>query len=312
MVGPRGMHIAIVIVGFRNAGDIQRCLAAVGASTHTDFEVVICENGGCEAFETLAGAVPRTLPGGQSVTVLPAPANLGFAGGVNVCMNHSRDADAWWVLNPDTEPHPEALAAKARRLSVGDCEAVGCILVSPTGKIDSFGGVWRSLIARSVALGIGSPAEGKVDQSAVERDQNFLMGAAMLVGRRFVETAGLMREDYFLYCEETEWCLRAHARGMRLGFAPDARVLHYQGATTGAGEAIRKRPRTPVYLEARNRILLTRDLFPARLPLATAGAAGQLVLRYAARGAWRQFGYGISGLWAGLRNERGAPSWIPV
>jgi GT2 family glycosyltransferase len=306
------MHIAIVIVGFRNAGDIQRCLAAVGASTHTDFEVVICENGGYEAFETLVGAVPRTLPGGQSVTVLPTSANLGFAGGVNVCMNHSRDADAWWVLNPDTEPHPEALAAKARRLSAGDCEAVGCMLVSPTGEVEAYGGLWRSLIARSVALGTGRAANDRVDQGAVERNQNFLMGAAMLVGRRFVETTGLMREDYFLYCEETEWCLRGLARGMRLGFAPDARIVHYRGTTTGAGEAIRERPRMPIYLGERNRMLLTRDLFPARLPLAAAGAAGQLFLRYAARGAWRQFGYGIAGLWAGLLNRRGAPAWMMV
>lgn len=304
------MQIAIAIVGFRNASDIQRCLAAVGSSTYRDFEVVICENGGPEAFETLAATLPTRLPGGQSVTVRLAPENLGFAGGVNFCINHSRDADAWWILNPDTEPHPEALAAKARRLSAGDCEAVGCILVSPIGKIDSYGGVWRSWIARSVALGIGRSADDRVDQGAVERDQNFLMGPAMLIGRRFVETTGLMREDYFLYCEETEWCLRGIAKGMRLGFAREARVVHYHGTTTGAGETIHRRPRTPIYLESRNRILLTRDLFPTHVSLAAAGAAAQLFLRYAARGAWRQFGYGMSGLWAGLLNQRGAPEWI--
>jgi N-acetylglucosaminyl-diphospho-decaprenol L-rhamnosyltransferase len=304
------MHVAIVIVGFRNASDIKRCLAAIGSSTYEDFEVVICENGGREAFDVLAAATPARLPGGQSVTVMPAPSNLGFAGGVNFAIGQRPDADAWWVLNPDTEPHPDALAAKVRRLSVGDCDAVGCILVNPTGEIEAYGGIWRSLIARTVALGTGRPADDRVDPGAVERNQNFLMGAAMLVGRRFVETTGLMREDYFLYCEEAEWCLRGIARGMRLGFAPEARVVHHRGTTTGAGEAIHHRPRMPVYLGERNRMLLTRDLFPARLPIAAAAAAGQLFLRYAARGAWRQFGYGMSGLWAGLLNQRGAPEWI--
>ena len=304
------MHVVIVIVGFRNAGDIQRCLAAIGSSTYEDFEVVICENGGREAFEALAAAIPARLPGGQAVTMLLAPSNLGFAGGINFCIQHSRNADAWWILNPDTEPHPEALSAKVRRLSAGDCEAVGCILHGPMGDIEACGGVWRSLIGRSVALGNGRSADEGVDQGAIERDQNFLMGAAMLVGRRFVETTGLMREDYFLYCEEAEWCLRAVAMGMRLGFASEARVVHHRGTTTGSGESVRGRPRLVVYLWERNRMLLTRDLFPARLPVAAAGAAGQLFLRYAARGAWRQFGYGVSGWWAGLLGERGPPAWI--
>ncbi len=42
----------------------------------------------------------------------------------------------------------------------------------------------------------------------------------------FVEVNGLMREDYFLYAEEVEWCLRAKRRGLRLGLAPAARILH--------------------------------------------------------------------------------------
>ena len=305
------MHVAIVIVGFRNASDIKRCLAAIGSSTYEDFEVVICENGGREAFDVLAAATPARLPGGQPVTPLPAPSNLGFAGGVNFAIGQRPDADAWWVLNPDTEPHADALAAKVRRLSVGDCDAVGCILVNPTARGSKpMAGSGVRWIARTVALGTGRPADDRVDPGAVERNQNFLMGAAMLVGRRFVETVGLMREDYFLYCEEAEWCLRGTARGMRLGFAPEARVVHHRGTTTGAGEAIHHRPRMPVYLGERNRMLLTRDLFPARLPIAAAAAAGQLFLRYAARGAWRQFGYGMSGLWAGLLNQRGAPEWI--
>jgi hypothetical protein len=127
----------------------------------------------------------------------------------------------------------------------------------------------------------------------------------MLVGRTFVDAVGLMREDYFLYCEETEWFLRPDARRLRLGFAADARVRHAQGSTTGAGEAIRAMPRLPIYLNERNKMLLTRDRFWARLPVAAAAALLQLVARYARRGAWRQFGYGLSGWSAGLAGRRG-------
>ena len=304
------MHVAVAIVGFRNPEDIVQCLGALERSSHRDFEVVICENGGAEAFEALRRVLPGALPGGQPVRAVAASRNIGFAGGVNICLE--ADADAWWLLNPDTQPEPGALAAKVARLVRGDCDAVGCTLYLPNGRIQSYGGRWRSWFARAESIGIGEALDADVDQASIERQQSYLNGAAMLVGRRFLQTAGTMREEYFLYCEEVEWCLRGLALGLRLGFASEARVLHAQGATTGAGEDIARRPRTPVYLTARNAILLTRDRYAVRLPVAAAAIAAQLVLRYGRRGAWRQLGYGLSGLAAGLRNERGAPSWLNV
>jgi GT2 family glycosyltransferase len=119
-----------------------------------------------------------------------------------------------------------------------------------------------------------------------------------------------MREEYFLYCEEVEWCLRGLDRGMRLGFAPGALVLHYQGTTTGNPPDIRQRGKTPVYLNERNKILMVRDLFPARLPFVAVTAFLVIFARFARRGAWRQLGYALEGWVAGLRDERGRPSWV--
>ena len=41
-----------------------------------------------------------------------------------------------------------------------------------------------------------------------------LLGASV-VGRAMLDAVGPMRDDYFLYCEEVEWCLRAKAAGLR-------------------------------------------------------------------------------------------------
>lgn len=57
-------------------------------------------------------------------------------------------------------------------------------------------------------------------------------------------------------------------------------------------------------------MLVTRDCFPARLPVAALAALALAVLRFGRTRAWKQLGYAISGWAAGLRNERGAPSWI--
>jgi GT2 family glycosyltransferase len=301
------VHVAILIVGYRNAGDVAACLGALESCDYPDFSVFVCENGGAEAFAQLERLCPRRLRGGQAVSLHQASGNLGYAGGVNEGLKHTPAADAWWVLNPDTKPDPDALRLMVDRLASGDCDAVGCTLYRPGGEVQSHGGLWRPWVARAVSLGNGDRLESPVDAGDIERRQSYLNGASMLVGRRFVETVGPMREDYFLYAEESEWFLRGARHGMRLGFAPGARVMHAHGTTTGANADIKTRPRLPIYLDERNRMLLTRDLFAARLPFAALAALMQLILRYARRGAWKQFEYGVAGWAAGLRNERGPP-----
>ena len=304
------MHVAVAIVGFRNPEDIRKCLAALARSTHPDFEVVICENGGPEAFAALQATLPDCLTGGQSVRAVLAPGNLGYAGGVNTCLKEAPNADAWWVLNPDTQPDPEAMERKVARLSAGDCEAVGSTIYLPDGRVQSHGGRWRHWFARAESIGHGTLLNEMPDSAEIERSQNYLNGASMMIGRRFLEVVGPMREEYFLYCEEVEWCLRAVAKGMRLGFAPHARVLHHAGTTTGSYEDIRSRPKTPVYLNERNKILTTRDCFPMSLPVAVVAAVALIFLRFGRRGAWRQVGYALEGWAQGIRNRRGVPAWL--
>jgi N-acetylglucosaminyl-diphospho-decaprenol L-rhamnosyltransferase len=306
------VHVAVAIVGFRNAEDIVRCLGALERSTYADFEVVICENGGAPAFETLRSSVGEGLAGGQSVKLVLAPRNLGYAGGVNSCLRESPAADAWWILNPDTAPEPEALAALVERLAAGDCDAAGGVLYFPDGTVDSYGGHWNNWLADPTSVGYGAPVGVSVLAKDIEPRLSYLSGASMIVGRRFLETVGPMREDYFLYCEEVEWFLRGLSLGMRLGFCPRAKVLHLQGTSTGSVRSLRERPRMPVYLDTRNKLLVTRDRFPGRLPAAALGVAARMTVRCLRRGAWRQLGYAASGWWSGLLNERGAPKWLKV
>ena len=301
-------HVAVVIVGYRNAGDIVRCLAALEKSTYRDFEVVICENGGGEAFSELRSQLPPALPNGQPVKLILAPSNRGYASGINIAMAGSRDADAWWILNPDTEPSPGAMAALVARGAQG-YDAVGGPILFPSGEIQSFGGFWSSWRAKGYSLGYGAPAGTTPDAAAIERTQNYLSGASMYVGRTFVAVAGQMEERYFLYCEEVDWFLRAGRRGLRLGFAPDAVVVHHAGTTTGYGRSLGSLSGRAVFLDERNKMLLTRTFFPMRLPVAACMAFVRIIGRYARQGAFLQIGFGAAGWLMGLFGRDGIPRW---
>jgi GT2 family glycosyltransferase len=301
------IRVAIAIVGYNNFADVEKCVEAIARSTYSNFEVTICENGSDASWQILRDRLPVPLVGGQKVTILKSPFNKGYASGINQCIAASPTADAWWILNPDTEPAPDALAALVKRLEQGDVQAVGGTLYFPDGRVQSYGGIWRSWFARAVSIGLGSAPETLPDAARIERAQTYLSGASMLVSHEFVRRAGLMPEEFFLYCEEIDWCLTAARKGLRLGFAPNAAVLHKQGTSTGRSTSLRTRSALSVYLDERNKILVTRRHFPFRLPVAGAAALLLLALRYLRKGAFRQFAHALSGWFAGLLGRRGIP-----
>ncbi|MFO7568493.1 MAG: glycosyltransferase family 2 protein, partial [Smithellaceae bacterium] len=56
-----------------------------------------------------------------------------------------------------------------------------------------------------------------------------ISGACMLVKREAFEDVGPMDENYFLHCEDLDWCMRFRQKGWQILFVPGARVVHDQG-----------------------------------------------------------------------------------
>ncbi len=79
-------------------------------------------------------------------------------------------------------------------------------------------------------------------------DTEYLTGCSLLVKRRVIEDIGLMNEAYFLYFEETEWCIKANKKGYRLRYAPDSVVYHKESVS------VRKIKGAMYYYLTRNRL----------------------------------------------------------
>ncbi|AWN35441.1 glycosyltransferase family 2 protein [Methylobacterium radiodurans] len=327
--------VAVAIVGYRCAEAIRACLAQLDRSTVPVGAVCICENGGPEAFAELAAALRTELacteagadpgappPAAESLVLRPgrpggaigavrlyrAQGNLGYAGAVNLVIAALAERPDWtalWVLNPDTLPTPTALAAVQARAEAGGYGIVGSrLVIQRSGRVQLYGGRWRRWLGRGYNIGLGAAAEAPIDPAAVESAQHYVSGAAMFVSRAYIEAVGPMREDYFLYAEEVDWCLR---RGtFRLGYAHDSVVLHDHGAVIGS--SVDRRARTPlsVFLDERNRLVLTRRFYPLAFPVAAVMAL-LFTTQYLRAGAVRNFRVALAGWWAGLRGETGFP-----
>lgn len=217
-------RVALIILCYNGVADTLACLDSLERLDYPRerYELVVVDN--ASADDTPA----RVRAAYPAATVIETGANLGFAAGNNVGLRYAleRGYDYALLLNNDTEVAPDFL-----RVLVDCAEADPAIgMVGPTityyerpdliwsagGRID-----WRRGI--SAMDGAGAPDTG---QYAAPRDVDFVTGCALLCKRAVLERAGLLDERFFMYYEETEWCVRAARAGFRIVHAPAARVLH--------------------------------------------------------------------------------------
>jgi len=53
----------------------------------------------------------------------------------------------------------------------------------------------------------------------------------MLIKRQVFEKIGLLNENYFMYHEDVDFCLRASLASLRIVYAPRSIIWHKVGAT---------------------------------------------------------------------------------
>ena len=184
----------------------------------------------------------RLNKSGALVIVGEAPENLGYAGGINAWMRpivEQRSYSGLWILNPDTQPEPDALVELVVYAQTRHRGMVGSRIVSATepGRIHSRGLRWRPAWASTEAIDYQAPLSVVPDPAEVEARLDAPSGASVFVTQDCIEKIGLMDERYFLYFEDLEWGLRAKQQ-CGLGYAWRS-IVHHQGGTTIGSAGVR-------------------------------------------------------------------------
>jgi|GEM_PF-316285 len=288
---PRITWLPVIVVGYRNAGDIVDCIEALSRSAgERSVSIFVCENGGAAAAEKLVAALATDLceilpevglreSRFEAVTALNvrgkqmpvyvglAVENLGYAGGVNAWLRELLGSPTWsgvWLLNPDAQPLSGAIDAL-----VGHAEALGLgmtgsrlVSSSEARTTEARGLRWRLLAAKTLGVGAGWPVSKALSPGEREATLHSPSGASIYVSKACIEAIGLMQEQYFLYYEDLEWGLRALRAGFRIGYAHESVVVHSGGTTIGSPKGGHGGSPMATYLEFRNRLAFVRANFP--------------------------------------------------
>jgi GT2 family glycosyltransferase len=198
--------------------------------------------------------------------------NRGFGAACNQGTLES-DAEFLLFLNPDTRLMPRSFAEPVRYLRARENDRVGIVGVQ---LVDADGRVARntartptawSMVGNSVGLDRLTPrlfpphfvTDWAHDET---RKVDQVMGAFLLIRRSVFEALGGFDERFFVYYEDLDLSVRAHARGWSSVYLATARAFHRGQGTTESATARR------TFYFCRSRIQYARKHFSAAGALA--------------------------------------------
>lgn len=279
--------VFIVVLNWNGWCDTLECLDSLRQLDYPNFRVVVVDNGSSD------DSVRQIRLANPDIMSLQTGSNLGYAGGNNIGIQYALDhsADYIWLLNNDTAVEPDALmhlvARMKQRPEAGICGST-LIYFHNRNQVQALGGsTYNRWLGWNKHIGEGFAVVNirHIKQDAIESRLHYIVGASMLVSREFVQDIGLMCTDYFLYCEEIDWAVRAKSR-YALAYAAKSIVYHKEGSSAGGTNLDKNRKsRVADFYSLRSRILFTKRHFPCALPTIYLG----LILAIANRMRRRQW-----------------------
>lgn len=156
--------------------------------------------------------------------------NLGFSAGNNPAIEYSLQyqAEIVWLLNNDS------IVSKGTLSSLAECyentngkSIIGATVVGADnpGIIQCAGGVTFNPCTTCIYPAFAGELLENIDQLQ-HPEFDYIYGAAMLVPAQAFKDIGLLNEDFFLFYEEMDFCLRAKQAGYSLMWGRDVLLVH--------------------------------------------------------------------------------------
>ena len=226
------LDLSIIVVNYNGKDLLKQCLSSVQAASSTvSLETIVIDNGSTDGSqEMLRSEFPQ-------VRCVFNDRNQGFATANNQGIGIA-DGRFVLLLNSDTEIAGDSLT-NLLGFAGGNPEAgiVGCRLTFADGTLQhsvrSFPSVWNlfceatfltELFPRSRLFGKYNRGDFDYDQPS---EADWVSGAFFLIRRDVIEAIGLLDEQFFMYSEEMDYCLRASEKGLKVWYTPAATVVHH-------------------------------------------------------------------------------------
>jgi N-acetylglucosaminyl-diphospho-decaprenol L-rhamnosyltransferase len=229
--------VSVVLVSFRTPKLLEACLEELRHEACVR-EVIVVDNASGDGSAEL---VERAFP---EVRLIRNAVNVGFARAVNQAIGQCA-GEYILLLNPDAVLEESALAQLVALLASDPAiGAAGPAISHITGRLRVLSGgrqptLWRmfthatllSRFSRRLPLLEGLNLLTGVHDDR-PRDVEWLTGACLMIRHDALDSVGALSEQWFMYAEDLELCLRLGRAGWRLVHLPSAHIVHHMAAST--------------------------------------------------------------------------------
>ncbi len=216
--------------------DALRSIYRTCADSMVQVEVIVVDNASADGS---AAAVAAEFPQAELIANVD---NKGYAAGNNQAINRAK-LPYILLLNPDVIVPDKCLDTALQFMEDHvDCGALGIRQIHPDGSLQrSVRGFPTPQTVLWELLGLSRlfPNSRKFGayrmtwfgyDSVAEVDQP--MGTFLLIRREAMQQTGIIDEQFTIFFNEVDWCLRCKRAGWKIFFTPDSEIIHYGGAST--------------------------------------------------------------------------------
>lgn len=232
--------------------------------------IIVVNNGSTDGTREWLDAQPGLLVVHQD--------NVGGSGGfyTGIERAYSEGADWIWCMDDDVFPHPDCLD---RLLAYTDRPEVG--ILSPRRLLEGkvFTHEFRHF---NFTNPVGSLHGRKLAKQQVNQATE-IVGADFegpFISRRVVEKIGLPNRELFIFCDDTDYCLRAHLAGFKLFYIPEALMDKHKFFSDDTWTSRNRKKKWKRYYQVRNEAYLNHHYgrnFGVRYLRSFIGVAGYII-----------------------------------
>jgi len=248
--------IAVVTVNWNNFKDTYELLKSlsrvpeVGDLVH----VIVVDNG---STDNSGFKLRRIFP---KYRFIFSNKNLGYSGGINLAINKYLDEYKYfYIINNDTIVTEDFISSINDVITSKKFDIFSPIILYYNTDFIWFGGGKLSVFGFTKHLFKGKRYSNIKNKLPKYFTTDFVTGCAMVVNKNVFENIGLFDETFFMYGEDTDFCLRARRAGYRIGIVNSATVYHKVSRSAGSNAKDELAfSKLQAYYYARNNILIAK------------------------------------------------------
>jgi hypothetical protein len=216
------LHVSVIILNYNGKKFLKNCFSSLNLTDYPRecFETIMVDNG---STDDSVEYVKTNFPW---VRILPLAKNYGYTGGNNRGASCAR-GELLVFLNNDTTVEKNWLKQLAKVMNIDRRIAIcGSKIMSMTKPHKAqFAGGFLNLL--------GSAIFSSFDKDNSSKDFYYtgsICGASFMARRSVFENLSGFDEDFFMYSDENDFCLRVWLSGYLVAYIPSSVVYHFGNA----------------------------------------------------------------------------------